>query len=225
VKRQHTDVASHLKIPLAEYDARIRTFVPDYEEMLGTIATYIAHSAGPEPTILELGIGTGALSERCRRERPRATCIGIDMDAGMLEMAAARLGTERVELIHGSYTDVALPAADYIIATISLHHVRDATMKRALYRRCREALRPGGALLVGDCFLPRLEAARAEGLRGWQRFLERTYSAEEARVYLDAWAAEDTYFPMADELAWLADAGFETEIVWRRELLAVVAAS
>ena len=223
--RQHTDVSSHLGIPLHEYDARIRTFVPYYEAMLDAAAAWFALAAGAAPTVLELGVGTGALTERLLRERSDATSIGIDMDPAVLEMARARLGAARADLRVGSYLDVALPAADFVVASISLHHVRDAAAKRALYRRCREAVRPGGALIVADCFPPRLEAAQAEGMAAWRRFLERAYSAAEARAYLDAWATEDTYYPLADELGWLAGAGFAPDVVWRRDLFAVLAAT
>ena len=223
--QQHSDVSSHLKIPLHEYDARIRTFVPYYEEMLDAAAECFALTAGLAPTVLELGIGTGALTERCRRHRPDASCIGIDMDADVLRMAAARLGAERVDLRVGSYLDAALPETDYVVASISLHHVREEPTKRDLYRRCRQAVRPGGALIVADCFLPRAEAARAEGMTSWQRFLEKTYSAAEARAFLEAWAEEDTYFALAQELEWLAEAGFQPDVVWRRDLFAVVAAT
>ena len=221
----HSSVSSHLKIPLHEYDARIRTFVPYYEDMLEVVAAHFALAAGPQPTILELGIGTGALTERCRRERPAASCIGIDMDPGVLAMARDRLGGAGVDLREGSYLEVPLPEADFVVASIALHHVQDASAKRVLYARCREAVKSGGAMIIADCFLPRLDAAGAAAMAAWQRFLERAYSPDESRAYLDAWAAEDTYFPLADELEWLRQAGFEPDVIWRRDLFAVVAAT
>ena len=51
-------VATHLGIDLAEYDARIRSFIPDYEEMLAVAAAAVPAQAR---TIVDLGIGTGAL--------------------------------------------------------------------------------------------------------------------------------------------------------------------
>ena len=223
--REHTSVSSHLKIPLHEYDARIRTFVPYYEEMLGAVAGCFALAADSHPTLLELGIGTGALMERCRRYRSAASCIGIDMDPDVLTMAEERLGSGRVDLRAGSYLDMPLPDADFIVASISLHHVRDAAAKRTLYRRCRAAVRSGGMMIMADCFLPQLDAATARGMESWREFLEQTYSAEDARAFLKAWALEDTYFPLADEMEWLAAAGFEPDVIWRRDLFGVIAAS
>ena len=48
-------VATHLGIDLAEYDARIRTFIPHYEEMLDVAASVIDPKS---ETIVDLGIGT-----------------------------------------------------------------------------------------------------------------------------------------------------------------------
>src|SRR6185369_14938609 len=58
-------VSQHLGIKLSEYDHRIRTFVPFYEEMLDVVADTVFATCGTAPRITDLGIGTGALSARC----------------------------------------------------------------------------------------------------------------------------------------------------------------
>ena len=68
-------VASHLGIRLDEYDARIRTFIPDYETMLDAAAAVVPPDAR---TIVDLGIGTGAFAARCVRRATRARVVGID---------------------------------------------------------------------------------------------------------------------------------------------------
>jgi hypothetical protein len=70
-------VAAHLGIDLKEYDSRIRTFIPHYEEMLDVAAAAIPPRAR---TITDLGTGTGALSARCLKTAARARAIGIDLD-------------------------------------------------------------------------------------------------------------------------------------------------
>src|SRR6185503_5153862 len=81
-------VASHLGIELAEYDHRIRTFIPNYEEMLDAAADAVDPNAR---TIVELGIGTGALAARCLKRARNATVIGIDADDEILGLARRRL--------------------------------------------------------------------------------------------------------------------------------------
>ncbi len=219
-------VAGHLSIQVEDYDARIRTFVPHYEHMIATVADVLRLGTPEAPTIVDLGIGTGALAARCIEARPKSRVIGIDADAAMLELARSRLAEHHdVELRVANFQDDALPACDAIVASISLHHVREEAAKRALYASCRSALRSGGMLINADCF-----PARTPRLAAWQRslwltHLEWTYSAEEAGKYLTSWADEDTYFPLEDELDWMRAAGFEPEVVWRAEGFAVIAST
>src|SRR5207237_6933952 len=116
---------------LAEYDARIRTFIPDYEEMIAVAASAVPADAR---TILDLGIGTGALSAACLARARRAQAIGIDADPEILHIAATRLGS-RATLIDGSFTTMPLPRNDVTVASFALHHVRTRAVKRALYSR------------------------------------------------------------------------------------------
>ena len=219
----HPSVSCHLQIPLEEYDARIRTFIPCYEEMLEEVGRAAAASAVEEPTILDLGIGTGALAEVCLRTLPRGSVIGIDSDPEILKMARTRLQHHGgLELREESFLELALPSADLIVASFSLHHVPEPAAKKKLFFRCREALGTGGALLMADCFPPSSADRAEEGWLAWRRHLERFYSPDEVRGFFDAWAEEDTHFPLADELGWLKEAGFRTDVAWRKDLFAVL---
>src|SRR5438128_10592208 len=106
-------VATHLGIRLTEYDQRIRTFIPHYEEMLDAAAAAVG--TGPR-TIVDLGIGTGALAARCLTGARRASVIGIDADRDILSLAARRLGT-RARLTWGTFFRAPLPHADAIVAS------------------------------------------------------------------------------------------------------------
>lgn len=217
-------VASHLRIELAEYDQKIRTFVPHYETMLNRIAGALTLVEATAPTIVDLGIGTGALSEACLAVRPEAHMIGIDADPGMLESARARLeGRGSIEFRTTSFLDDPLPGAHAMVACIALHHIRDAQTKRAFYATVYGSLLPGGMLISGDCFPGSAALLAVRHRAHWLAHLGRHYTAEESRAYLDAWADEDTYYPLLDELSWLREAGFSPEVLWRSDGFAVLA--
>ena len=215
--------ASHLGIRTGEYDARIRTFIPFYEEMLGAAATALATAiTARAPVIVDLGIGSGALAAKCLAALPpRARVLGIDSDAAMLAMAVRRL-RQRVETLEGDFLRTPVPACDGITASFALHHVRTRREKARLYRRLFRALRSGGAVVNADCCLAATVRARSADRALWLRHLARRYGARGAERYLRAWAKEDVYLPLADEVALMQRAGFVVDVAWRRASFAVV---
>lgn len=218
-------VGTHLRIQVDEYDARIRTFVPNYERLIDTAAETLSLLDTPSPVILDLGVGTGALADRCFAVRPDAELVGIDSDPAMLEIARTRLlRYPRVHLRVDDFVRVPLPSCDAIVACISLHHVASPDAKRELYAACHNALKPGGILVSADCFPARSARLAAQQRQQWLAHLEQFYPTAEAEGYLASWAGEDVYFPLDDELEWLRGAGFATEVVWRVGGFAVIAA-
>lgn len=213
-----SSVANHLGIHLREYDARIRSFIPDYEEMLDVAAAAIPRASR---VIVDLGTGTGALARRCATQAPNARLIGIDADPGMAAVAAARLGS-RATILSGSFLRVPIPKCDVITASLTLHHVRTRAAKRSLYRRLRRAIRPGGRLVVVDCQPASHAATRSAQFDDWRAHLRRRYSAREAAALLRAWAREDVYVPLDVEIVLMRTAGFRVEVLWRRGAFAVI---
>jgi len=213
-------VAAHLGIRLGEYDARIRTFIPDYEEMLDVAARAVPRHAR---MLVDLGTGTGALAARCARVARRAHIVGIDADREILTVAARRLG-RRAEFIADNFLRATIPRCDVVVAAFALHHVRTRAAKGRLYTRIRSALQPGGVLISVDC-QPSAAAGLAAAQRSqWLAHLERSYSRKEAKGYLRAWAHEDTYVPLDAEMRSMNRAGLAPEVIWRKGAFAVLVA-
>jgi tRNA (cmo5U34)-methyltransferase len=219
-------VASHLNIPLDDYDARIRTFIPGYEQMLDAAARSLRALDTPDPVVLDLGTGTGALAARCISVRSDAKLIAIDEDAAILEMARHRLARAGAvaSFLHFSFLDGSLPQCDAIVTSLAFHHVATAERKQELYHECRRALAPQGLLVSVDCCVS-ADARLAQLEReAWRAHLLHSYSAADTEGYFAAWAQEDVYFTLTQELAFLHNAGFTTDIAWRTAPFAVVVA-
>jgi tRNA (cmo5U34)-methyltransferase len=214
-------VASHLGIKLTEYDSRIRTFIPHYEEMLDAAAAAIPLRAR---TIVDLGIGTGALSARCLKRATHAKAVGIDIDPEILALARRRLG-DRATFTTGSFLRAPLPACDALVASFSLHHVRTRAAKASLYRRIRAALRPGGVFLIVDSQPATDAAVRRSQFDEWLAHLRRSYTAAQAKGIFTSWSHEDVYVPLDAEIALLRESGFRVELLWRRGAFAVLQAA
>jgi tRNA (cmo5U34)-methyltransferase len=214
-------VAAHLGIKLADYDARIRTFIPDYEEMLAVAGVAIPARTR---TIVDLGIGTGALSARCLASAPAARVVGIDVDPAIVALAARRL-RDRATFATGSFLRAPLPRCDAAVASFSLHHVRTRAAKAALYRRIHAALRPRVLFISFDCQPASDPAVRRAQRQAWLAHLRRAYTAARSAALLDAWASEDVYVPLDAELALMRRSGFRVDVLWRRGAFAVLRAA
>ena len=211
-------VASHLGIKLSEYDARIRTFIPDYEEMLD-----VAAGAIPSGTqkIVDLGIGTGALALRCGGTAKQARIVGIDADSHIMTLAKKRLG-RRATFVCGSFLSVEIPPCDAVVASFALHHVRSHHAKSRLYDRISAALAGDGVLVTVDCHPARdVDLARKQH-EAWNAHLRKAYSKAEAGRLLRSWSREDFYMPLEDELELIRQNGFTAEVLWRRDSFAVL---
>jgi len=214
-------VATHLGIDLAEYDARIRTFIPHYEEMLDVAASVIDPKSR---TIVDLGIGTGALAARCLQYALKAKIVGIDGDAEVLKAAARRL-PDGATFVCSTFQRADIPRCDAVVASFALHHIRTKVEKAKLYARMSAALRKGGQILTVDCH-PASDTALAQQQReAWKAHLLEAYSAKEAESYLQAWAREDVYVPLHAEIELMKRADLAVEILWRKDAFAVLRGS
>ena len=217
--------ASHLGIDLRDYDARIRTFIPGYEQLLEIASTVLAGSVPPRtPLIVDLGTGTGALAERCLAVKPSARVTGVDEDEEMLAAATKRL-RRRFTGVRDNFETVDLPPCDAVTACLALHHIPTPARRLRLFRRLHRALRKDGVLVIADCYLSSNPRLRASDRALWLDHLRTSYTARQAQAYLRAWAKDDVYAPLRDEIAHLERAGFTVDVPGRRGPFAVVVAA
>jgi SAM-dependent methyltransferase len=215
--------ASHLGIQLADYDRRIRTFIPHYEEAIDVAAgTIAARSSGRRGLdVTDLGTGTGALAARILAAAPKARITGIDADAAILDVARRRL-RGRLTPVVADFLTTPLATTDAITASFALHHVPTRRRKAAFYVRCRHALRSGGVFVNADCALASSHDRQRRDHDAWIDHLRRSYPRTRAEAFLRAWAREDVYFSLDEEIRMLRAAGFVVDVVWRRDCFAVV---
>jgi ubiquinone/menaquinone biosynthesis C-methylase UbiE len=211
-------IATHLGIKLKEYDARIRSFIPDYEEMLDVAAGAIPASAR---TIVDLGIGTGALAWRCAKGAQWARITGIDADCEILKMAQQRLGS-RVTLLCQSLLRARIPRCDAVVASLALHHVRTQKAKSRLYARIHTALRSRGLFVTVDCHPASDSCLAYQQRQTWIGHLLHSYSRSEALRLLASWSHEDVYTPLETEVKSIQQSGFRVHVRWRQGAFAVI---
>jgi tRNA threonylcarbamoyl adenosine modification protein (Sua5/YciO/YrdC/YwlC family) len=183
----------------ATYEAEIRAEVPMFDRLQGELV--LASGSGAR-RILELGTGTGETARRLLAQHPQALLMGIDMSDPMLAAAREALPAERVSLRAQRLQDE-LPAGpfDLVASALCIHHL-DAGEKADLFERVHRVLAPGGRFAIADVVVPA--------------------DADDAETALTS--GYDKPSPVADQLEWLVQAGFDARVTWEHGDLAVIAA-
>jgi tRNA (cmo5U34)-methyltransferase len=184
----------------AAYLEEIVPGIPRYDELQDRAIE--ATSGLDVRTALELGVGTGETARRLLAAHPQARLVGIDGNEEMLAAAREALPAERVELRRGLIEDT-LPEGffDLVISVLAVHHLWPEE-KASLFRRVADALAPGGRFVLADVVVP-----------------ERP---EDAVIPLEE--GFDRPDSVADQLAWLEDAGFRARVAWSVADLAILVA-
>jgi tRNA (cmo5U34)-methyltransferase len=171
---------AHFDAEAADYDAQ-RPYRLHYAELQQVMLRAIPYPPETSFIVLELGIGTGLLTEQLLRRFPHATVEAYDLSEEMLARARQRLAPfgRRIKLASGDFsTTLAKATYDLICSSLALHHLPRANRDR-FYRRLATCLAPGGALVVGDRIKAPTEslAARYEAMRQLE-MRERGWSEE-----------------------------------------------
>lgn len=197
--------------------------MPSYDALYGAAVSALGLAERPLERILDLGAGTGLLTGWIAAAHPQASFTLLDASAAMLAEARTALG-EEARYVTADLTDE-LPAGpwDAVVSALAIHHIADAD-KRDLVARVHAALSPGGVFVNAEHVAaptPALEAHYAE----WH---------ERRAAELGATAAEwaggvqrmgyDRLATLADQLAWLGQAGFaDVDCLFKDHRFAVLA--
>jgi len=181
------------------YLEMIRSDLPLFDRLQEEL---VAASGAGARRILELGTGTGETARRLLEQHPEASLVGVDDSERMLAAARDLLPGDRVELRVSRIQD-ALPSGpfDLVASALCVHHL-DGAEKAGLFARVRAVLGPGGRFVLADLVLPADPAAdRTPFTPGF-----------------------DKPSSVADQVRWLAEAGFDVTVLWEEGDLAVIAA-
>ena len=144
------DSVSKSATPAADYDSFAAAYSASNENNL-----FNAYYARPEMIrlasdvagleILDAGCGSGPLMEALRAED--AVVSGFDLSPAMVELARQRLGEDADVRVADLGAPLPYPddAFDLVVASLSLHYVKDWASALAELRR---VLKPGGRLIV-----------------------------------------------------------------------------
>jgi len=200
----------------AVYDEGRAKVIPGFKLFYDAAVRLLPFGERDEPRVLDLGAGTGLLSAWVMACYPGAHLTLIDLAAEMLDKARERFVGAKHEPVFllQDYVEGELGGPyDAIVSSLSIHHLDDESKKK-LFARAYAALEPG-AIFVN-----------AEQVAGptpaWEEFYVNTWKAEmrangvtaEEIAIIEDRQKVDKHVPLAEQMLWLKEAGFEQVDCW-----------
>jgi tRNA (cmo5U34)-methyltransferase len=211
-KPNHDNMARMSKIwNASEYDLSRRRLIPCYDLFYTTAADLAARTVRDvsSPAILDLGAGTGLMSEFVMQRVGAASLYLLDESTDMTAKALARLEQFKPKLFIQSMTDP-LPDIKFhaIVSSVAIHHLPHEE-KRKLFECIFQSLAPGGVFVNAEQILGETawheelyEEMHIGGARALGSDEEEIRAAKERMAY-------DKCATLADQISWLRDIGFQ----------------
>ena len=194
----------------SEYDLSRRRLIPCYDLFYATAADLAAYSIKvPSPAILDIGAGTGLLSEFVMEKVGNASLYLLDESTDMLAKAQQRLAQYKPQVFIQSMTEP-LPAIQFqaVVSSVAIHHLPDKD-KRDLLKRIYQSLAPGGVFINAEQILGETEWQQKlyedmhlNGARALGSDEDEIRAAKERMSY-------DRCATLSDQISWLKEIGFE----------------
>jgi tRNA (cmo5U34)-methyltransferase len=200
------------------YDRRIKKFVPYYEEMMNSVLNCFSEHES-YLVVLELGCGTGSLSQKILKRQGVFKLTAIDINEEMVKKCKENLSPypARTEIICADMIGFRrLNYFDYVLSNLALHYPSTNDKKISVCRNVYESLRPGGIF----SFSVMMTSESAESTeRIWNHWENDVLQGGVSREELDDWrrthhGADHPVLPSL-WLEWLRKLGFRPcELVW-----------
>jgi tRNA (cmo5U34)-methyltransferase len=212
-----------------KFDSLRRQLIPSFDLLYATGADFIGAVCRSDAQILDVGAGTGLLSELIRSRLPQASFTLLDASPEMLSKAVHRMGdSAKCSYLHGDFSKT-LPEGRYdaVVSALAIHHLTHAD-KRALFDKIFNRLTPNGLFV------------NVEQLAGPNYAFEQFYDRQHERHVRDMstppeeWSRGrermklDIPADLLTQLEWLRSAGFSeveclakdcrfaTYVAWKR---------
>ncbi len=190
------------------YDRQRSIVIPNMDQLY-TIIVNLAESNVLRPKILDLGAGTGLLTEEIFKKYFRGHFTLIDISEEMLNIAKKRFKENRnFKYILGDYLKVDFEESfDIIVSSLSIHHLEDKD-KKILYAKVYEILNNDGIFLNADQVLAPSSENQNIYQRNWLEKIEvGTLKQNEKKIIIDR-MKHDKPATLENNIKWLKKCGF-----------------
>ncbi len=206
-----------------KYDGQRRVLIPCFDDFY-SIAVEGLHFKTSTPKILDLGAGTGILSQFVLEKYPQADITLLDFAEQMLGVARERFNNRKNVSFQVADMMSFEPQQKYdaVVSSLAIHHLTDED-KQKLFKKIHGMLNKGGFFV------------NAEQVKGTTDYIDSFYTQRRHNRLdnseLNREAAEASYkrnkldkcASVSQQLAWLKEAGFnEVDCPFKYYIFAVL---
>jgi len=200
------------------YDDVIKKRVPLYNEIQTLMVSLLPFSRKEYLRVLDLGCGTGGTSVALLKEFPLARVTGIDSSSDMLAVAAAKVKQttwridficQDIRVVSGQWPGVrGEEEFDAIISAFSLHFLTEDE-KKALFSKCRDALKPGGMLIYAEAVMSPSATVYQLYMEKWKDFQRSNgFSEDEIGAHMLKFVRDVKPLTVERQIDLMKEAGF-----------------
>lgn len=207
----------------SRYDAQRKFIIPDFEGFYRA-AIWALDGERQTPAILDIGAGTGLLSDMILHRYPLSIITLMDISENMLSVARQRFrDRENVRYVIADYRHEGVEGTyDLICSALSIHHLAEGEKYR-LYRRVFDCLKRGGVFVNADQVEGESAWMHQRNMDYWDSFiLGSGLPRDEAEEVLFRRNTYDHMEKLSVQLRWLQEIGFyDVEVVYKNRPFAV----
>jgi tRNA (cmo5U34)-methyltransferase len=216
--------------PAAAYGANMASWIPDFAYTHQLLLESIALHLPPNGSVLELGAGSGRVSQLLLETFPDVHLTLVDISANMLGEAMRQVASyaDRCQLTVHDIFDAGLdfPAHSFdgVVSVFAICHAQGRDVYEQLYRRIYHWLKPQGYFVCYDHVLGATFELTALNALGWHRLLCTTQTAEQAKEGIVGTYQEDSPLSVWQHLDLLSAVGFgAVDVLYKRDIFAIYA--
>lgn len=218
------DVEHFYNLISSDYTEMLARLVPRYREMLWMILDYVPKDLNPK-RIVDLGCGTGNLSEGILNQYPEAEVLAVDLSESILKEASLRLKNyPNITYLNKDFNQLHLEdnSIDLIVSSIAIHHLTDI-QKEKLLKKIYAWLSPNGVIIFGDQFSGSTAARYLQHMDNWKLTSEgKNVPESEWKLWMEHQENHDYHTTVENYFNWCKQIGFKnSDVVWRYYLWTV----
>ncbi len=196
------------------YDRVRGRLVPNLAAFYGAALNAVPFAEGDGIRVLDLGAGTGLMSELVAERYPKAEITLVDLSVEMLRVARRRFangagGRFRFRVLDFARKPLPGEAGEYdlVVSALAVHHLTHGD-KRELFEKVYDALAGGGCFVNADQILGETPGEESRNREWWLRSVrEAGTSKRELADALQRMKA-DREARLSDQVRWLEESGF-----------------